>query len=62
VKAEAKAIVSKGDIEQDKRGKFIDVPVSQFDKDASKIKKTLDRHAEARVDGMTKEEMEEKEG
>jgi hypothetical protein len=57
-----KAIVSKGDIEQDKQGKFIDVPVSQFDKDASKIKKTLDRHAEARIDGMTKEEMEEKEG
>lgn len=62
VKAEAKAIVSKGDIEQDKQGKFIDVPVSQFDKDATKIKKTLDRHAEARIDGMTKEEMEEKEG
>jgi len=37
------------------------VPVSQFDKDSSKIKKTLDRHAEARVDGMTKQEMEEKE-
>ena len=37
------------------------MPVSEFGKDSSKIKKTLDRHAEARVEGMTKEEMEEKE-
>lgn len=42
-------------------GKFIDVPESEFDKDASKIKKTLDKHSEAKIDGMTKEEMEDKE-
>lgn len=53
--------MTKGDIEQDKNGKFIDVPTEQFDGDSSKIKKTLDRHSEARVDGMTKSDLEEKE-
>ena len=60
-KAIAKATVSKDKIEQDKAGTFIDVPKSQFDKDASKIEKVLDKNSEAKIDGMTKHEMEDKE-
>jgi len=61
LKSFAKASVTKKDIEQDKTGKFIDVPSTQFDEDSLKIKKTLDHHSEAKIDGMTKLEMEDKE-
>lgn len=61
MKATATPAVSKDDIEADKSGKFIDVPTSDFDENSHKIKSMIDKHSEAKIEGLTKNEMEDKE-
>lgn len=53
--------VSSKDIEQDDNGSFIDVPAKAYKDADAKIKSTLDSSTDLKIDGMTEDDMKEKE-
>ena len=60
-KQSLKSVVTPDTIEEDKHGKFIEVSTETFKKNKKKVKRLLDKNSEAKIDGLTLDEMEEKE-